>query len=68
MLMLNLLRGLNNPHFFNTEDNIAKCIPSLLHHTACNMLTLKELRLANKGKVSLETALMTTSSSCRPRS
>lgn len=27
ILMLNLL-----PHFFNTEDNIAKCIPSLLHH------------------------------------
>jgi hypothetical protein len=62
-LVLNLLLGLN-PRFPNTADNIANMQPFPSFATARNMLTLKELRLVNEGKVSHETALMVTSSSC----
>ncbi|XP_012700701.1 putative lysozyme-like protein [Setaria italica] len=62
-LVLNLLRGLS-PHFSNTADDIANStlgFPSFAQ--AWDMLTLKELRLANEEKVSNSTALLTRNSS-----
>ncbi|XP_034591774.1 uncharacterized protein [Setaria viridis] len=77
-LVLNLLHGLN-PRFSNTIEDIANStagFPSL--DQARDMLTLKELRLANKEKISNSTTLLARNSSssssfdcmggCRPPS
>jgi hypothetical protein len=59
-LVLNLLRGLN-PRFSNTADIIANNTPLTTFAVARDMLTLKELRLANDDKVATNTALVATS-------
>ncbi|XP_072148499.1 uncharacterized protein [Setaria viridis] len=62
-LVLNILRGLN-PRFSNTADDIANSttgFPSFAQ--ARDMLTLKELHLANKEKISNSTALLAGNSS-----
>lgn len=63
-LVLKLLRGLN-PRFSSTADNIADTTPLPDFNTTRQKLVLKELCLANEGKVSTETALhVSGSSSC----
>ncbi|XP_062232853.1 uncharacterized protein LOC133930196 [Phragmites australis] len=47
-LVLNLLRDLNS-HYSNTAENIANSTPFPSFAKARSMLSLKELRLANKG-------------------
>ncbi|XP_012700064.1 uncharacterized protein LOC105914037 [Setaria italica] len=77
-VVLNLLRGLN-PRYSNTVDDIANSTTGFMSLTqAHDMLTLKELRLANEEKISNSTALLTRTSSsslssdctggCRPLS
>jgi hypothetical protein len=61
-LVLNLLHGLN-PCFSSTTDNIVDTTPLPDFNTMRQKLVLKELRLANEGKVSFETALHATGSS-----
>jgi hypothetical protein len=58
-LILNLLRGLN-PHFSNTADIIANNTPLPTFVVARDMLTLKELRLANDDKAAASTTLVAT--------
>jgi hypothetical protein len=60
--VLNLLHGLN-PRFSSTTDNIVDTTPLPDFNTMRQKLVLKELRLANEGKVSFETALHATGSS-----
>jgi len=60
-LVLNLLRGLK-PQFSSTADNIADSTPLPNFTTAREKLILKELRLANKGQVTSQTALLAGSS------
>jgi hypothetical protein len=62
-LILNQLRGLN-PRFSSTVDNIADSNPLPNFATAYEKLVLKELRLANKGQVTSQTAFFTGTSSC----
>ena len=63
-LVFNLLHGLN-PRFSSMADSIADTTLLLDINTTCQKLVLKELRLANEGKVSTETALHASgSSSC----
>jgi hypothetical protein len=62
-LILNLLCGLN-PHFSSTTDNIADSNPLPNFATACEKLVLKELCLANKGQVTMQTALYVGMPSC----
>ncbi|XP_022685425.1 uncharacterized protein LOC111258440 [Setaria italica] len=62
-LVLNLLRGLN-PRYSNTADDIANSTASFpTFAQARDMLTLKELRLANEEKVSTTTVLLAGTSS-----
>jgi hypothetical protein len=58
-LVLNLLCGLN-PRFSNTADIIANNTSLPTFATSRDMLTLKELRLANDDKVTASTALVAT--------
>lgn len=60
-LIINLLRDLNKC-YSNTADNIVGS-PNLTFAAARNQLVLKELRLANKEKVTAATALVASGSS-----
>ncbi|CAN6195835.1 unnamed protein product [Urochloa humidicola] len=62
-LVLNLLRGVN-PRFTNSEDDIANSAALPDFATARDILSLKELRLANEVKTTAASALFAASSSC----
>lgn len=59
-LVLNLLCGVN-PHFSNTDDDIANAIVFPDFTQACDMLLIKELCLGNDDKVATGTALIAAS-------
>lgn len=62
-IILNLPHDLN-PYLSSIANNIADFNPLLDYTTAREKLVLKELHLANKGKVATQTMLYASSSSC----
>jgi len=62
-LVLSLLRGLN-PRFDSTADDIANATDLPSFTRAHELLSLKELRLANDAKTTAATALVASTTSC----